>query len=79
LVDHSGIELTGFSGFRIPVGQENFAAVIDMRGWGYSNFDIWGYLVALNILQSYYPERLGRVFLIHVPYIFMAAWKIVYP
>jgi hypothetical protein len=73
------IELTGLSDFRIPVGQENFAAVIDMRGWGYSNFDIRGYLVALNILQSYYPERLGRVFLIHVPYIFTAAWKIVYP
>jgi hypothetical protein len=50
-----------------------------MRGWGYSNCDIRGYLAGLNILQSYYPERLGRVFLIHVPYIFKAAWKMVYP
>lgn len=69
----------GLSGFRLPVGQEKFAAVIDLRGWGYSNCDIRGYLAGLNIMQSYYPERLGQVFLIHVPYIFMAAWKMVYP
>ncbi|XP_066385691.1 uncharacterized protein [Miscanthus floridulus] len=59
--------------------QEKFAAVADLKGWGYANCDIRGYLAALDIMQSYYPERLGRVFLIHVPYVFMAAWKIVYP
>ncbi|KAL6909379.1 hypothetical protein ACP4OV_001660 [Aristida adscensionis] len=64
---------------RLPSGQEKFAAVVDLKGWGYSNCDIRGYLAGLDIMQSYYPERLGRVFLIHVPYIFMAAWKIVYP
>lgn len=30
-------------------------------------------------MQNYYPERLGKVFLIHVPYIFMKVWKIIYP
>uniref|UniRef100_M8CLV2 Uncharacterized protein n=1 Tax=Aegilops tauschii TaxID=37682 RepID=M8CLV2_AEGTA len=64
---------------RLPVGQEKFSAVIDLRGWGYANCDIRGYVAALDIMQSYYPERLGRVFLIHVPYMFMAAWKMVYP
>lgn len=29
--------------------------------------------------QEYFPERLGKVFLIHVPYIFWTAWKIIYP
>ncbi|XBH73473.1 hypothetical protein VPH35_100564 [Triticum aestivum] len=29
--------------------------------------------------QSCYPERLGRVLLIHVPYVIMAAWKMLYP
>ncbi|KAF3337124.1 SEC14 cytosolic factor [Carex littledalei] len=29
--------------------------------------------------QNYYPERLGKVLLIHVPQIFMKAWKIVSP
>uniref|UniRef100_A0A0A9E1N0 CRAL-TRIO domain-containing protein n=1 Tax=Arundo donax TaxID=35708 RepID=A0A0A9E1N0_ARUDO len=64
---------------RLPPGQEKFAAVADLKGWGYSHCDIRGYLAALDIMQNYYPERLGRVFLIHVPYVFMAAWKIVYP
>ncbi|KAG8098951.1 hypothetical protein GUJ93_ZPchr0013g35582 [Zizania palustris] len=61
-------------------GQEKFAAVADLRGWGYySNCDIRAYLAGLEIMQNYYPERLSRVFLIHVPYVFMAAWKVVYP
>uniref|UniRef100_A0A453MID4 CRAL-TRIO domain-containing protein n=3 Tax=Aegilops tauschii TaxID=37682 RepID=A0A453MID4_AEGTS len=64
---------------KLLTGQEKFAAVIDLKGWGYANCDIRGYLAGLDIMQSYYPERLGRVFLIHVPYLFMAAWKIVYP
>lgn len=64
---------------RLPSGREKFAAVADLKGWGYSNCDIRAYVAALDIMQNYYPERLGRVFLIHVPYVFMAAWKIVYP
>jgi hypothetical protein len=63
----------------LPVGQEKFAAVIDLKGWGYANCDIRGYVAALEIMQNYYPERLGRVLMINVPYMFMAAWKIVYP
>lgn len=30
-------------------------------------------------MQDYYPERLGKMFIVHAPYIFMAVWKIVYP
>jgi hypothetical protein len=29
--------------------------------------------------QNYYPERLGKALLIHVPYLFMKAWKMIYP
>ncbi|RWW75938.1 hypothetical protein BHE74_00015991, partial [Ensete ventricosum] len=35
--------------------------------------------LSIMTLQNYYPERLGRVFLVHVPYLFMKAWKIIYP
>ncbi|KAL0928353.1 hypothetical protein M5K25_000230 [Dendrobium thyrsiflorum] len=59
--------------------QEKLVSIVDFQGWGYSNCDIRGYLAALDILQNYYPERLGKVFLIHVPSLFMRAWKIVYP
>ncbi|KAK1413172.1 hypothetical protein QVD17_34942 [Tagetes erecta] len=64
---------------RMPAGQEKFVTIADIQGWGYSNSDIRGYLAALSILQDYYPERLGKMFVVHVPYVFMAAWKMVYP
>ncbi|KAI3802573.1 hypothetical protein L1987_30711 [Smallanthus sonchifolius] len=64
---------------RTPPGQEKFVAIADIQGWGYSNSDIRGYLAALSILQDYYPERLGKMFVVHVPRVFMAAWKMVYP
>ncbi|KAH7692082.1 CRAL-TRIO lipid binding domain-containing protein [Dioscorea alata] len=48
-------------------GQENFTVIGDLQGWGYSNCDIRAYLAALDILQNNYPERLGKVYLVHVP------------
>ncbi|KAH7866664.1 hypothetical protein Vadar_023380 [Vaccinium darrowii] len=64
---------------RMPEGQEKFSVIGDLEGWGYTNSDIRGYLGALTILQDYHPERLGKLFIVHVPYIFMAVWKVVYP
>ncbi|OAY42572.1 phosphatidylinositol transfer protein 3 [Manihot esculenta] len=64
---------------RMPPGQEKFVAIADIEGWGYTNSDIRGYLAALSILQDCYPERLAKLFIVHVPYIFMTAWKVVYP
>ncbi|KAJ0054485.1 hypothetical protein Pint_01297 [Pistacia integerrima] len=29
--------------------------------------------------QDYYAERLGKMFIVHAPYVFMAVWKVVYP
>lgn len=63
---------------RMPTGQEKFTCIADLNGWGYSNCDIRGYLASLDILQNRYPERLGKAYLIHVPYIFMKVWKILY-
>ncbi|CAM0875932.1 unnamed protein product [Alopecurus aequalis] len=64
---------------KLPVGQERYSSVVDLRGVGYANCDIRAMLASLDIVQNNYPERLGRVFLIHVPYVFMALWKMVYP
>ncbi|OMO52345.1 hypothetical protein COLO4_37266 [Corchorus olitorius] len=64
---------------RMPPGQEKFDVIADLQGWGYANCDIRAYLAALSLVQDYYPERLGKVFIVHAPYIFMTAWKIVYP
>uniref|UniRef100_A0A0E0CCF8 CRAL-TRIO domain-containing protein n=1 Tax=Oryza meridionalis TaxID=40149 RepID=A0A0E0CCF8_9ORYZ len=64
---------------RIPRGQEKFVCIVDLKGWGYSNCDIRAYIAAIEIMQSYYPERLGKALMIHVPYMFMKAWKMIYP
>ncbi|KAI3882196.1 hypothetical protein MKX03_027006 [Papaver bracteatum] len=65
---------------RMPAGQEKLVAIEDMKGWGYYlNNDTRGCLAALSILQDNYPERLGKMYLVHVSSIFMAAWKLVYP
>ncbi|KAM7273356.1 hypothetical protein ACFE04_028020 [Oxalis oulophora] len=64
---------------RLPPGEEKFTIIGDLQGWGYANSDIRGYLSALSVLQDCYPERLGKVFIVHAPYIFMTVWKIIYP
>ncbi|KAM5571500.1 hypothetical protein ABKV19_011874 [Rosa sericea] len=64
---------------RMPPGQEKFIFIGDLEGWRYSNSDIRAYLGALSILQDYYPERLGKMFIVHVPFVFMTVWKIVCP
>ncbi|KAL9231559.1 hypothetical protein vseg_006776 [Gypsophila vaccaria] len=64
---------------RMPPGQEKFVAIADVKGWGYSNSDIRGYLGALSVLQDCYPERLGKMYIVHAPRVFMTAWKMIYP
>ncbi|XP_010556082.1 PREDICTED: random slug protein 5-like isoform X2 [Tarenaya hassleriana] len=64
---------------RMPRGEERFIAIGDLQGWGYSNCDVRGYLASLSILQDYHPERLGKLCIVHAPYVFLAAWKIIYP
>ncbi|MCD7458134.1 hypothetical protein HAX54_037397 [Datura stramonium] len=65
---------------RTSPGREKFV-VIGISGFdfGYSNCDARAYLGALSILQDCYPERLGKLIVVHVPYLFWTLWKILYP
>lgn len=58
---------------------KQIVAIVDLEGWGYKSMDIRGYLALLDILQDHYLNHLGKMILIHVPYIFWAAWKITSP
>ncbi|CAL4959646.1 unnamed protein product [Urochloa decumbens] len=65
---------------RIPRGQEKFLAIVDLQGWGYANCDVRAYIASIEIMQNYYPERLGKALMINVPYIFVKVWKtMIYP
>ncbi|GFZ17304.1 Sec14p-like phosphatidylinositol transfer family protein [Actinidia rufa] len=42
---------------RMPTGQEKFAVIGDLEGWGYKSSDIRAYLGALTILQIVFVEN----------------------
>ncbi|KAL0286818.1 UNVERIFIED_CONTAM: Patellin-6 [Sesamum calycinum] len=50
---------------RMPSGHEKFTSIADLQGWGYAN----------RLL----PREAGEAVHYHAPYIFMTAWKMVYP
>ncbi|KAL0380303.1 UNVERIFIED_CONTAM: CRAL-TRIO domain-containing protein [Sesamum angustifolium] len=58
---------------RIPDGHEKLTIIADLQGYGYSNSDFRGYLAIFTIY------RLGKLLIIHAPYIFMTLWKIIHP
>nr|XP_009792470.1 PREDICTED: random slug protein 5-like isoform X2 [Nicotiana sylvestris] len=64
---------------RTSPGREKFVVIADFQGFGYSNSDARAYIGALSILQDCYPERLEKLIVVHVPYLFWTMWKIVYP
>lgn len=64
---------------RIPKGEDKFVLIADMDGWGYSNLDMKAHHAVAPIMEAYYPERMGKVFVTHPPYIFMLAWKLLQP
>ncbi|CAM6095176.1 unnamed protein product [Calypogeia fissa] len=58
-------------------GEEKFNVIVDLQGLQYKNLDPRGWTVVFDFLQAHYPERIQKIFLIHAPYIFWGAWKIV--
>ncbi|XP_019239187.1 PREDICTED: random slug protein 5-like isoform X2 [Nicotiana attenuata] len=64
---------------RTSPSREKFVVIADLQGFGYANSDARAYIGALSILQDCYPERLEKLILVHVPYLFWTMWKIVCP
>jgi hypothetical protein len=63
----------------MPALVESFSILVDFEGYGMQNFDLPFTRAALNLLQNYYPERLGRLYLVSPPFVFRAVWTIVKP
>eukprot|EP00850_Spirogloea_muscicola_P009073 SM000050S16998 [mRNA] locus=s50:360274:362715:+ [translate_table: standard] len=58
-------------------GIETFCAILDLQNVGYKNLDSKALIAIFDFLQAQYPERLGRLFMIHVPTIFWGIWKMI--
>lgn len=66
------------SGFREKeIGNVKLMGVIDLQKMSYKNIDARGLITGFQILQSYYPERLGKCFIINMPWFFVSVWRFV--
>ena len=64
----------------MPPGISQVVYVFDMSGWKLSHALYFSYVKQLvSINQDHNPERLARAFLVNVPMIFAAAWRVIRP
>ncbi|XP_010527808.1 PREDICTED: CRAL-TRIO domain-containing protein YKL091C [Tarenaya hassleriana] len=59
------------------VGNEKLIGILDLQDIGYKNVDTRGLITGFQFLQAYYPERLAKCYLLHMPRFFVAIWRFV--
>ncbi|CAM8942147.1 unnamed protein product [Rhodiola kirilowii] len=59
------------------VGNEKLIAVLDLGGLSYKNVDPRGIITGFQMLQSYYPERLAKCYLLNMPWFFVSVWRMI--
>ncbi|BBN04121.1 hypothetical protein MPTK1_3g02130 [Marchantia polymorpha subsp. ruderalis] len=60
-----------------PPNTHNFLTVVDLKGIGVKNLDSKSLLVAFEVLQNHYPDRIDKIFMVNAPLIFNGLWKVV--
>ncbi|KAL3644736.1 hypothetical protein CASFOL_009916 [Castilleja foliolosa] len=58
-------------------GNEKMTVILDLQQLAFKNVDARGLITGFQFLQSYYPERLGKCYLIHMPGFFKRVWSFV--
>ena len=60
---------------------ETSCTILDLKGVGIKAFwDVKGYVQqASNIGQNYYPETMGKFYIINAPWAFTAVWAVIKP
>ncbi|KAG6399075.1 hypothetical protein SASPL_140549 [Salvia splendens] len=72
------LDKTIASGFRgKEIGNEKLIAILDLQQIGYKNVDARGLITCFQFLQAYYPERLAKCYLLHMPGFFVRVWRLV--
>ncbi|KAL3635927.1 hypothetical protein CASFOL_020474 [Castilleja foliolosa] len=59
------------------IGNEKLTAILDLQQLAFKNVDARGLITGFQFLQAYYPERLGKCYLIHMPGFFKRVWNFV--
>jgi len=61
---------------------EQVTWLVDTSSFGFKNMDSSGSKMAydlINILNNYYPERLGTLFILYAPWVFSVFYNLVSP
>ncbi|KAK4423377.1 Phosphatidylinositol/phosphatidylcholine transfer protein SFH13 [Sesamum alatum] len=59
------------------MGDEKLIGVLDLQQLSYKNIDARGLITGFQFLQAYYPERLAKCYLLHMPGFFVRVWRFV--
>lgn len=59
------------------IGNEKLIAILDLQNISYKNVDARGLITGFQYLQAYYPERLAKCYILHMPWFFVSVWKLV--
>ncbi|KAK7310133.1 hypothetical protein RJT34_07432 [Clitoria ternatea] len=59
------------------IGNEKLIGVLDLQNISYKNIDARGLITGFQFLQAYYPERLAKCYILHMPWFFVSVWKLV--
>ncbi|KAL2545852.1 Sec14p-like phosphatidylinositol transfer family protein [Forsythia ovata] len=59
------------------IGNEKLIAILDLHQIAYKNIDTRGLITGFQFLQSYYPERLAKCYLLNMPRFFTTVWRVV--
>ncbi|XP_030927204.1 uncharacterized protein LOC115953607 [Quercus lobata] len=72
-----GLHLFGGVGTRKTMFMDLFFDQFDQQNIGYKNIDARGLITGFQFLQAYYPERLAKCFILHMPRFFVSVWRMV--
>ncbi|CAH8382431.1 unnamed protein product [Eruca vesicaria subsp. sativa] len=59
------------------VGDEKVVGLIDLQNITYKNLDARGTITGFQFLQAYYPERLSKCYILHMPGFFVTVWRFI--
>ncbi|KAL9352665.1 hypothetical protein Peur_055345 [Populus x canadensis] len=59
------------------IGNEKLIAILDLQHISYKNIDARGMITGFQLLQSYYPDRLAKCFILSMPWFFVSFWRMI--
>ncbi|OIV94114.1 hypothetical protein TanjilG_29214 [Lupinus angustifolius] len=59
------------------IGNEKLIGVIDLQNISYRNIDARALITGFQFLQAYYPDRLAKCYMLHMPWFFVSVWRLV--